>query len=154
MINNGKRYIFIRQWMCRLLSVEYVYSFTKKHNKTTEAYPLFRMKEPRRNRLTTSRYSNSCKHCSRRRLTRFKKGVNNTQEGHVLERWRASSSIKLSLFPNRGECDYWNILTIYACKFSVFSLFVSLLVVVFQWYFLMEPDNPLSTRRAPRGLFW
>ena len=86
MINNGKRYIFIRQWMCRLLSVEYVYSFMKKHNKTTEAYPLFRMKKPRRNRRTTSRHSDSYKQESRRRLTRFKKGVNNTQEGHVLER--------------------------------------------------------------------
>ena len=78
--------IFIRQWICRLLSVEYVYSLMKKHNKTTEAYPLFRMKGPRRNRLTTSRYSNSYKHCSRRRLTSFKKGVSNTQEEHVLER--------------------------------------------------------------------
>lgn len=81
-----EKYIFIRQWMCYRLSVEYVYSFTKKHNKTTEEYPLFRMKGPRRNRLTTNRYSNSYKHCSRRRLTRFKKGVSNTQEEHVLER--------------------------------------------------------------------
>ena len=79
------KYIFIRQWMCYRLSVEYAYSFTKKHNKTTEEYPLFRMKGPRRNRLTTNRYSNSYKHCSRRRLTRFKKGVSNTQEEHVLK---------------------------------------------------------------------
>ena len=78
--------IFIRQWICYLLSVEYAYSFTKKHNKTTEEYPLFRIKGPRRNRLTTNRYSDSYKHYSRRRLTSFKKGVSNTQEGHVLER--------------------------------------------------------------------
>ena len=76
MINNGRKYIFIRQWISRLLSVEYVYSFMKKHNKTTEAHPLFRIKK----------LSDSYKQESRRRLTRFKKGVNNTQEGHVLER--------------------------------------------------------------------
>lgn len=29
-----KKYIFIRQWMCYRLSVEYVYSFMKKYNKT------------------------------------------------------------------------------------------------------------------------
>ena len=66
-------------------------SFVKLCEKWNIQRALFKTKISVETNPTTSKESNTCKQVTRRALSWGKKGVFNTQEGHVLERWRASS---------------------------------------------------------------
>ena len=65
-------------------------SFVKLCERWNIQRALFKTKISVETNPTTTKESNTCKQGTRRALSWGKKGVFNTQGGHVLERWRAS----------------------------------------------------------------